>query len=92
MGQYEWGHQAGHTNAVGHETVVHVAAIVEDGKVVAEVAGVVADDVAQFEIDVADEYYCYQAPVAEQTAEVEKLRQLHEKMTVEWIAWAERQR
>ena len=40
--------------------------------VVDEVAEVVAADVAQFEVDVADEYYCYQAPVAEQTAEVEK--------------------
>jgi hypothetical protein len=39
---------------------------------VVEVAGVVADDVAQLEVDVADAYYCYQAPVAEQTAEVEK--------------------
>ena len=39
--------------------------------VVDEVAGVVADDVAQFEVEVADEY-CYQAPVAEQTAEAEK--------------------
>ena len=55
--------------------VVPVAAAVEDVEVVDEVAGVVADDVVQFEA-VADEYYyCYQAPVAEQTAEVERSQQ-----------------
>ena len=48
-----------------------------------DVAGVVADDVAQFEVDAVDEYYCYQVPVAEQTAEVEKSLQQHEKMRVE---------
>ena len=75
MGQYEWGDQVGHTNAAWHETVVLAAAIVED-------VGVV-DEVVQFEIDVADEYYCYQAPAAEQTAEVEKSQQQHEKTKVE---------
>jgi hypothetical protein len=60
--------------------------------VVDEAAGVVADVVAQFEVDVADEYYCYQAPVAEQTAEVEKSQQQHEKTKVEWIVWAERRK
>ena len=53
--------------------------------VVDDVAGVVADDVAQFGVDVADEYCCYQAPVAEQTAEVEKSQQQHEKTGFEWI-------
>jgi hypothetical protein len=82
MGQYEWGDQVGHTNAAWHETVVLVGAIVED-VVVDDVAEVVADDVAQFEVDVADEHYCYQAPVVEQTAEVEKSQQQHEKTKVE---------
>lgn len=82
MGQYEWGDQVGHTNAAWHETVVLVGVIVEDVGVVDEVAGVV-DEVVQFEIDVADEYYCYQAPAAEQTAEVEKSQQQHEKTKVE---------
>ena len=59
--------------------------------VVDDVAGVVADDVVQVGVDVADEYYCYQAPVVERTAEVEKSQQ-HEKTEVEWIVWAERRR
>lgn len=46
--------------------------------VVDEVAGVVADDVV-------DEYYCYQVLAAEQSAEVEKSQQQHEKTKVEWI-------
>ena len=83
MDQYEWGDQVGHTNAAWHETVVLAAAIVEDVGVVDDVAGVVADDVAQFEVDFADEYYCYQAPVAERTAEVEKSQQQHEKTKAE---------
>jgi hypothetical protein len=36
------------------------------------VAGVVVDDVARFEVEVADECYCYLVPVAGQTAEVER--------------------
>ena len=61
--------------------------------VVDEAVGVVAV-VAQFEVDVVDEYYCYcyRAPVAEQTAEVEKSQQQHEKTKVEWIVWAERRK
>ena len=82
MGQYEWGDQVGHTNAACHETVVLVGVIVEDVGVVDEVAGVVADDVVQFEVDVADEHYCYQALAAEQTAEVEKSQQ-HEMTKAE---------
>lgn len=59
MDQYEWGDQVGHTNAAWHGTVVPVAATVEDVGVVDEVAGVVADVVAQSEVDVAGEYYYY---------------------------------
>jgi hypothetical protein len=59
MDQYEWGDQVGHTNGAQREIVVLVEASVEGVAVVDEVVEVLVDEVAQFEVDVADAYYYY---------------------------------
>jgi hypothetical protein len=61
----------GHTNAAWHETAVLVEASVEGVGVVDEVVAEAVAEVAQFEVEAADDYYYCQAPVAGQTAGVE---------------------
>ena len=73
----------GHTNAAWHETAVLAEASVEGVEVVDEVVAEAVAEVAQFEVEAADEHYYSQAPVAGQTAEV-GLKQ-NEKTELEWI-------